>query len=80
MAAVNEVVKYNDELSYIIRENGYEIHLNGNPWITQFDQYSRIYKPEGTFEENCLIQLEELTRAKEEQPAIEGDPNIVAEQ
>ena len=54
--------KYNDILSFRIVDNGYEIYRNGNLWITQYDQYSRLYKEDGSYRDNCLIQLEELSR------------------
>ena len=53
--------KYNDILSFRIVDNGYEIYRNGNLWITQYDQYSRLYKEDGSYRDNCLLQLEELS-------------------
>ena len=70
----NEPIKYNEDLSYKIVDNGYEIYINGQLVITQYDQYSHVYKADGTFEENCMIQLkelEEMKKAQEEKQAID---------
>lgn len=58
--------KYNEEISYKIVENGYDIYLNGELWITQDGQYSHLFVPNGTLEENCLAQIEELTTVSNE--------------
>lgn len=54
------LTKYNDLLSYKIVDNGYEIYRDGRLWITQYDEYSNLYKGGGTYEENCLLHLKEL--------------------
>lgn len=64
-------IQYNDKHSYEIFEDGYDIYLNGETWISQRKPYDKVYKPDGTYEENALIQLEELNappveRAEEE--------------
>ncbi len=72
---MNNRIDYKDGWSYEILDNGYNIYGPNDIFITQHDQYSKIYKPDGTFEENALIQLAELTTVvdeAEETPAIEG--------
>ena len=59
-------IKYNDTISYEFFDDGYDIYLEGKPWISQRAPYNKIYKADGTDEENCMIQLEELTREPEE--------------
>lgn len=51
------------ELTYEIYENGYTIFNNGRPWITQYDEYSKPMDYNKTIEENCLLQIEELSNA-----------------
>ena len=65
------------KLEYIIKDNGYEIHLGGRPWITQYDQYSKILIPDGTFEENCLKQIEEVTTPRE--PVVAPEDQLRAD-
>jgi hypothetical protein len=58
---MNEKIEYKDGWSYQIFDDGYEIWGPLGIYITQRGRYSKIYKPDGTFEENALIQLEILT-------------------
>lgn len=53
------MTKYNDNISYKIVENGYEIYLNDTLWITQYAP--AIPYPELSYEESCKKQLDELT-------------------
>lgn len=55
------MIKYNDNISYKIVENGYEIYLDGKLWITQYEPYAHPYDNNKSYEENCLLQIEELT-------------------
>ena len=56
--------KYNDRLSYKIVENGYEIYIDGKLVITQYktekEDLTHVYKADGTYEENCMLQLQDL--------------------
>ena len=52
--------------SYTIKDNGYEIFGPEGVYITQFNEYGKVYKQDGTFEENCLLQLKELTTIPEQ--------------
>lgn len=58
--------KYNEHISYEIVENGYKIYLDGELWITQLDEYSHPMDPEKSYEENCIMQLDELTAPVED--------------
>lgn len=49
------------QVGYEIVDDGYIIYLNGNKWITQTGKYSKLYIADGTYEENCLAHIEELT-------------------
>lgn len=71
------MVTYNDKLSYEIKDNGYEIFLDNNLWITQYEPYAKVFKADGTYEENCLLQLEELSRPPIEPNNDYGLPNDI---
>ena len=55
------MTQYNEKISYEILENGYKIYLNGKLWIEQLDEYAKPYDTAKTYEENCLLQLEDIT-------------------
>ena len=55
------MIQYNDNISYEIVEDGYKIYNNNKLWITQLGQYSRPIDINKSFEENCIMQLDEIT-------------------
>lgn len=59
------------KVGYSIKDDGYEIYLDGNLWITQLDQYARPIIPDGSYEENCLAQIEEICNPPEPEPTEE---------
>lgn len=65
-------IQYNDKLSYEIFKTGYDIfnryQSEEDPWITQRDPYGKIFVPDGTYEENALAQLKQITEPAEEVP------------
>ena len=65
------------KIEYEILENGYNIYLGGNLWITQHDQYAHPLIPDGTFEQNCLAQIEEITTPRE--PVIAPEDQLRAD-
>ena len=62
------MIKYNDNISYKILDNGYEIYLDGVLWITQYEPYAKPMDSSKSYEENCLLQIEELTTPVEPVP------------
>jgi len=59
-------------LTYDILDNGYVIKLDGKEWIKQVGNNSKPMDSTKTFEENCLLQIEDLTKEiVEETPEIE---------
>ena len=60
------MVKYNDSISYKILENGYEIYNDGKVWVRQLEPFAKLHDANGTYEENCLLQLAEITKPIEE--------------
>lgn len=74
MAITNERIKYSDKLSYQLFEDGYDIYnteVDGT-WISQRAPYNKVYKADGSDEENALLQLEELTKIPEEPIDVEA--------
>ena len=69
------MIKYNDNLSYEILSDGYEIYLDNVLWITQRGEYAKPMDKDKSFEENCLLQIEELTVVPEEPNNDYGVPN-----
>lgn len=57
-------------ISYKIEVNGYSIYLGGQLWITQYDEYSKPIDKSKSLEENCLLQIEDITRPCEEAEPI----------
>lgn len=53
--------KYDDTYSYEIFDDGYDIYKNDNVILTQRDPYGKVFIPDGTYEENAIKQLYELT-------------------
>ena len=53
--------QYNENISYEILENGYKIYLDGKLSIEQLAEYAKPYDTAKTYEENCLLQLEDIT-------------------
>ena len=55
------MTQYNENISYEILENGYKIYLDGKLWIEQLDEYAKPIDTAKTYEENCLLQLADIT-------------------
>ena len=55
------MTQYNENISYEILDNGYKIYLDGKLWIEQLAEYSKPIDATKTYEENCLLQLEDIT-------------------
>lgn len=60
------MTSYTENISYETFENGYNIYYDGQSWIRQRDPYGKIFKPKGSYEENCIAHLESLTKEPEE--------------
>ena len=59
----------NKTVSYEIKDNGYEIYLNNQLWISQQEPY--IPYPELGYEGSCLKQIEELSDIEERVTSLE---------
>ena len=46
---------------YEILDKGYDIYQGETKIIEQHDPYGKVFDPNGTYEENCLIQLDQIT-------------------
>lgn len=53
-------------LTYEIKDNGYAINRDGRPWISQPEPYAKLYKADGTYEDNAKAQCEELCKPSED--------------
>lgn len=63
---------FNDKkVEYSIEDNGYTIYLDENAWITQPDPYGKLYVTDGSYEENCFAQIEEICNPPEPEPTTE---------
>lgn len=72
---------FNETLSYEITDDGYDIYKQGKLWVTQHGQYSKPYDQTKSYEENCLIQLEEITKpAPASTMSIEEMSDTITEQ
>ena len=65
-------------LTYKIKENGYEIYKDGVLWISQYEPY--IPNPNLSYEENAIKQIEELNNNKAIVETIESRVVILEEQ
>jgi hypothetical protein len=57
-------------IAYEILEDGYMIYLDNKPWISQQGIYAKPMDKSKSYEENCLAQIEELTREPEPQEQL----------
>lgn len=55
-------------ISYEIFDDGYNIYLDGAIWITQHEPYGHPMDVSKSYEENCFLQIEELTAPAEPIP------------
>ena len=61
------------KIEYEIVENGYYIYLDGKKWIKQLDQFSKLFITDGSYEDNCLAQIDEITAPKPEPELTPSD-------
>ena len=48
-------------IAYEILDDGYMIYLDGRPWIKQRGTYGKPMDTSKTYEENCQLQIEDIT-------------------
>ena len=48
-------------IAHEILSDGYMIYLDGKAWIKQRGTYGKPMDTSKTYEENCLLQIEEIT-------------------
>ena len=65
-------------LTYKIKENGYEIYKDGVLWITQYEPC--IPNPNLSYEENAIEQIEELNNNKAINETLESRVVVLEEQ
>ena len=64
------------ELSYKISDNGYDIFLDGKTWISQHEPY--IPYPSLGYEGSCLKQIEELCNPTPSQEEVNIEDRITS--
>ena len=52
-------------IAYEILSDGYMIYLDGKPWIKQRGDYGKPMGSSKTYEENCQLQIEDITAEPE---------------
>ena len=52
-------------IAYEILDDGYMIYLDGKPWIKQRGDYGKPMDSSKSYEENCLLQIEDITAEPE---------------
>ena len=52
-------------ISYEVSNNGYSIYLDGVLWITQYDDYGKPMDFTKSYEENCIMQIEDMVASFE---------------
>ena len=65
-------IKYNDDYSYEIYDDGYDIFADDMVVITQRGAFSKPYDSSKSYEENCILQLDDMT--KEPSPPVDPQP------
>lgn len=67
-------------LSYELKDNGYIIYNDGQPWIKQLDdengQFGKPIDKNKSYEENCLAQIEELCTVPEPTPDSSASADV----
>lgn len=53
-------------IAYEILDDGYMIYLDGRPWIKQRGDYGKPMDTSKSYEENCLLQIEDITAEPKE--------------
>ncbi len=68
--------KIDDKIvTYSVVDNGYELYLDGKLWITQYEP--NIPFRNKTYEENAILQIEDLISASKYMPTSEDDINLM---
>lgn len=69
-------------ISYKILSDGYEIYLDRILWIRQRGENGKPISQFNTYEENCLLQIEEIVNPPkiEEKYTLDEAANIIAQE
>ena len=52
-------------ISYEVTEDGYDIYLGGEKWISQHEPLGKPVDKSKSYEENCLAQIDEICNPPE---------------
>lgn len=53
-------------IAYEILSDGYMIYLDGKAWVKQRGDYGKPMDSSKSYEENCLLQIEDITAEPKE--------------
>lgn len=67
-------------IAYEILSDGYLIYLDSKPWIKQRGDYSKPMDSSKSYEENCLLQIEDLTKPTEETYTLDEAAALLAQE
>ena len=69
-------------ISYKILSDGYEIYLDGVLWIRQRRENGKSISQFKTYEENCLMQIEEIVNPPkiEEKYTLDEAAQVIAQE
>jgi len=64
--------RYNDEYEYEIFDDGYEIY-GKTVTMSQHEPYARPYDRYKSYEENCILQIEDMMNQPEPDPSTDSE-------
>lgn len=70
----------NKPIAYEVLENGYMIYLDGRPWVDQREPYGKPMDSSKSYEENCLLQIEDITKPSEETYTLDEAAELLAQE
>lgn len=67
-------------IAYEILDDGYMIYLDGKAWIKQRGTYGKPMDSSKSYEENCLLQIEDITKPSEETYTLDEAAELLAQE
>lgn len=67
-------------IAYEILDDGYMIYLDGKAWIKQRGTYGKPMDASKTYEENCLLQIKDITKPVEETYTLDEAAELLAQE
>ena len=67
-------------IAYEILDDGYMIYLDGKPWIKQRGDYGKPMDASKSYEENCLLQIEDITKPVEKTYTLDEAAELLVQE